>query len=95
MSSLTFWFTCVKCEESFLTMYTAGGSANNSATTIVTTAPVKLNDLFLFFPGGSQKIINIIISSISLLMSFSSDIAYLQLIVVSATHEESYVLSSI
>ena len=95
ISSLTFWSTCVKCEKSFLTMYTAGGGVNNSTTTIITTALVKLNDLVLFFPGGSQKIINIIISSISLLISFSSDIAYLQLIVVSATHEESYVLSSI
>ena len=28
-------------------------------------------------------------------MSFTSDIAYLQLIVVSATHGESYVLSSV
>ena len=76
-------------------MYTTGGSANNSTTTIITTAQVKLNDSFWFFPAESQKIINIIISSFSLLMSFSSDIAYLQLIVVSATHRESYVLSSV
>lgn len=76
-------------------MYTTGGSANNSTTTIITTAQVKLNDSFWFFPAESQKIINIIISSFSLLMSLSSDIAYLQLIVVSATHGESYVLSSV
>ena len=96
MCSLTVGCTCVKREKSFLTiMCITGGSANNSTTTIITTAQVKLNDSFWFFPAGSQKIINIIISSFSLLMSFSSDIAYLQLIVVSATHGESYVLSSV
>ena len=92
MSSLTFLSTCVKCEKCFLTiMYTAGSSANNSTATIITTTIITTT-IILFFPAGSQKIINIITSSISLL---SSDIAYLQLIVVSATHGESYVLSSV